>query len=180
MQNELDIVRDVSARLDSAGLAFMLTGSMAMNFYAQPRMTRDIDVVIALQPGDAERVVRLFGPDYYISREAVDSSIAHHLMFNLIHNESVIKVGCIVRQPTEYRLVEFSRRQRIRIQDFETSIVSKEDLILSKLFWARDSHSESQLRDVRNLLATGCDRTHIERWTGELGVAQLWQEITHE
>ena len=180
MKNELDIVRDVSARLDAAGLAFMLTGSMAMNFYAQPRMTRDIDVVVALLPKDAERVVRLFGADYYVSREAVDSSIARHSMFNLIHNESVIKVDCIVRKPTEYRLLEFQRRQRVRIQDFETSIVSKEDLILSKLFWARDSRSELQLRDVRNLVATGCDRAHIERWTVELGVAQLWSEVAHD
>jgi hypothetical protein len=35
----------------------MLTGSMAMNYYAQPRMTRDIDVVLALGPSDAGRVV---------------------------------------------------------------------------------------------------------------------------
>ncbi len=59
MQNELDIVRDVSVRLDSAGLAYMLTGSVAMNYYAQPRMTRDIDVVVALRPADAARVVGL-------------------------------------------------------------------------------------------------------------------------
>jgi hypothetical protein len=55
--------------------------------------------------------------------------------------------------------------------------VSKEDLILSKHYWAKDSHSELQLRDVTNLVATGCDRAYIERWTGELGLANLWQEI---
>ena len=38
MQNELDIVRDVSQRLASAGFDYMLTGSMAMNYYAQPRI----------------------------------------------------------------------------------------------------------------------------------------------
>jgi hypothetical protein len=70
VQNELDIVRDVSARLDGAGIGYMLTGSMAMNYYAQPRMTRDIDLVVALRPGDTDRVVRLFTPDYYVSREA--------------------------------------------------------------------------------------------------------------
>ncbi len=180
MQNELDILRDVSARLDGAGLAFMLTGSMAMNYYAQPRMTRDIDVVVALQPSDADGVVRLFSPDYYVSREAVDSSIAHQSLFNLIHHDSVIKVDCIVRQQTTYRLAEFDRRQRIAIQDFATWIVSKEDLILSKLFWAKDSRSEVQLRDVRNLVSTGCNRAYIEQWTGGLGVANLWQEITHD
>ncbi len=178
MQNELDIVRDVSARLDGANIGYMLTGSMAMNYYAQPRMTRDIDVVVALRPADAARVVQLFSPDYYVSREAVDSSIANASMFNLIHNESVIKVDCIVRKQTEYRLIEFNRRQRIKIEDFETWIVSKEDLILSKLFWAKDSHSELQLRDIKNLISTGCDRGYIEQWTTALGVANLWQEVT--
>jgi hypothetical protein len=178
MQNELDIVRDVSAKLDLAGIGYMLTGSMAMNYYAQPRMTRDIDVVVALRPVDAARVVQLFSPDYYVSREAVDSSIAHQSLFNLIHNESVIKVDCIVRKQNEYRLAEFNRRQRIKIENFETCIVSKEDLILSKLFWAKDSHSELQLRDVKNLVSTGCDRNYIERWTRELGVANLWQEVS--
>ena len=83
MQNELDIVRDVSARLERGGLAYMLTGSMAMNYYAQPRMTRDIDLVVALTPADTDAIVRLFTPDYYVSREAVSSSIAHESLFNL-------------------------------------------------------------------------------------------------
>jgi hypothetical protein len=177
MQNELDIVRDVSARLDSASIGYMLTGSMAMNYYAQPRMTRDIDVVVALRPTDAARVVELFSPDYYVSREAVASSIAQQSLFNLIHNESIIKVDCIVRKLNDYRLEEFGRRQRIRIEDFEPWIVSKEDLILSKLFWAKDSHSELQLRDVKNLISTGCDRAYIQQWTRELEVASLWEEV---
>jgi hypothetical protein len=177
MQNELDIVRDVSARLDGASIGYMLTGSMAMNYYAEPRMTRDIDIVIALIPADSTRLIQLFSPDYYVSREAVESSIAQQSLFNLIHNESVIKVDCIVRKQGEYRLVEFNRRQRIQIENFETWIVSKEDLILSKLFWAKDSRSELQLRDVKNLVLTGCDRAYIQRWTQKLGVANLWKEI---
>ena len=178
MQSELDIVRDVSARLDGASIGYMLTGSMAMNYYAQPRMTRDIDVVVALRPTDAARMVEIFSPDYYVSREAVDSSIAHQSLFNLIHNESVIKVDCIVRKQSEYRLTEFKRRHRITIENFETWIVSKEDLILSKLFWAKDSRSEIQLGDVKNLIWTGCDRSYIEQWTRELGVGSLWQEVS--
>jgi predicted nucleotidyltransferase len=180
MQNELDIVQDVSRRLEAAGIGFMLTGSMAMNFYAQPRMTRDIDVVIALRREDGERLVNLFSPDYFVVREAVDSSIAHESTFNLIHNESIIKVDCIVRKRDAYRLNEFNRRQRVKIDGFETWIVSKEDLILSKLFWAKDSRSEVQLRDVKNLVGSGCDRAYIEGWTGELGLVGLWKEIAHD
>ncbi len=177
MQNELDIVRDVSQKLDAAGVGYMLTGSMALNYHSEPRMTRDIDIVVAMGSADAARVVELFSPDYYVSREAVDGSIAHRSMFNLIHNETVIKVDCIIRKETKYRLHEFTRRQRVRIHDFETWIVSKEDLIISKLAWAGDSHSERQLNDVKNLIATGCDRTYIKHWTAELGLTKLYEEI---
>src|SRR6185503_13021345 len=176
MQNELDIVRDVSLRLERGCLAYMLTGSMAMNYYAQPRMTRDIDIVVALGPQDIDTVVRVFTPDYYVSRDAVSSSIAHESIFNLIHQESVIKVDCIVRKRSPYRRTEFERRQSVTIEDFSTWIVSKEDLMISKLWWAKDSHSELQLRDVRNLAGTGFDKEYVERWTGELGLTNLWKE----
>jgi hypothetical protein len=186
MQTELDIVRDVSQRLEGVGLAYMLTGSMAMNYYAQPRMTRDVDVVIALGPGDAGKVVDLFRPDYYVSEEAVRDSISAESIFNLIHNESVIKVDCIVRKNTPYRQAEFDRRQQIKIDNseslreagpaFSTWIASKEDLIISKLCWAKDSGSEIQMRDVQNLVATGCDADYINRWTCELDLVKLWQQ----
>jgi len=178
--NEIDVVRDISRKFEQAGIPYMLTGSMAMNYYAQPRMTRDIDVVIALAPSEIEAIIRLFSPEYYVSREAVQQSVAHESIFNVIHQESVIKVDCIVRKKSEYRQTEFARRQPVKILDFTTWIVSKEDLIISKLWWAKDSHSELQLRDVRNLLATGSDAVYLERWTRELGLATLLQECRHE
>lgn len=180
MKNEIDIVRDVSQRFDQAGISFMLTGSMAMNYYAEPRMTRDIDLVVALAPKDVDTVTRSFGTDYYVSRDAVSASISSRSKFNLIHNETVIKVDCIVQKRTDYRIVEFQRRQRISIEDFETWIVSKEDLIISKLEWAKDSHSEKQLTDVRNLLQTDYDRNYLQDWTGKLGLHNLLQECLHE
>jgi len=54
--------------------------------------------------------------------------------------------------------------------------VSKEDLIISKLFWAKDSDSELQLGDVKNLVATGYDSTYLEYWTRELGLNNLLTE----
>jgi len=174
--NEIDIVRDISHRFEQAGIPYMLTGSMAMNYYAQPRMTRDIDIVIAITPEDVGRISALFRPDYYVSEQNIRESLAHESIFNLIHQESVIKVDCIIRKNSEYRRTEFERRQRISILDFTTFIVSKEDLILSKLSWAKDSHSEIQLSDVKNLLATGYDAIYLQRWTRELGLDSLLEE----
>jgi hypothetical protein len=174
--NEIDIVRDISHRFQQAGIAYMLTGSMAMNYYAQPRMTRDIDVVIAIAPEDVRRFAASFRPSYYVSEESIRESIVHESIFNLIHEDAVIKVDCIIRKRSEYRRAEFERRQRISILDFTTFIVSKEDLIISKLFWAKDSHSEIQLGDVKNLIATGYDAAYLQRWTRELGVDNLFEK----
>jgi len=182
MKTELDVLRDVSQRLESGGVGFMLTGSMAMNYYAQPRMTRDIDLVVQVTTNQTDLLVSLFETEYYVDRLAIAKAIAQRSMFNLIHNETIVKFDCIVLKNDQYRQEEFARRQRITLGDFQTWIVTREDLILSKLYWARDSKSELQLRDVRNLLSSDCDMPYLFSRAEELGVKALLDEIigTHE
>lgn len=40
----LKFINLVDNRLTSAGIPYMLTGSVAMTFYGVPRMTRDVDI----------------------------------------------------------------------------------------------------------------------------------------
>jgi len=179
-RNEIDVVCDISKRLERAGVDYMLTGSVAMNYYAQPRMTRDIDFVLELSTGKAPALLNALGGEYYVSPDAVAQAIFSRSMFNVIHQQTLIKVDCIVRKPTAFRELEFSRRRQIRVEDFSTWIVSKEDLILSKLEWAKDSHSEFQLRDVRSLLATGYDSDYLREWAQKQGLQNLLEECLHE
>ena len=59
------------------------------------------------------------------------------------------------------------------------SIVTAEDLVLSKLVWAAESRSEIQLQDVRNLMTAVAtlDWTYLEHWAAELTVAELLCEV---
>jgi hypothetical protein len=117
----------------------MLTGSMAVNHYALPRMTRDIDFVLDMKPGDSPRMMAAFQDDYFVRQEAIESALKHRSMFNLIHHETVLKVDCILLKSADYARAEFDRRQPITVRDedmhldFQTVIVTKEDLILAKL-----------------------------------------------
>lgn len=88
-------------------------------------------------------------------------------------NEAVIKVDFIVRKSSEYRLVECARRKKVSLGGFEVFLVSREDLALSKLVWAKDSWSEIQLRDVKNLVAESCDESYLASWARKLGVSKL-------
>jgi hypothetical protein len=100
-------------------------------------------------------------------------------MFNMIHNALVVKVDCGVRKDTEYRREEFARRRAVSVTDQQLFIVSPEDLILSKLDWAKESRSQMQLDDVRNLLRSvqGLDTEYLNRWANRLGLTTLYQEV---
>jgi hypothetical protein len=177
MTEELQLLRDVAGRLDKAGISYMLTGSVALNCYAQPRMTRDIDLVVAFHLKDAERIHEILGKDYYVSDDAAREAVTHQSCFNAIHQTTLIKVDFMIRKGDDYRLNEFDRRQRLKLDDFEVWVVSKEDLILSKLHWAIDSQSERQLADVENLIATGCDTDYLKSWSAALNLTDTLTRV---
>ncbi|MBI4608359.1 MAG: nucleotidyltransferase [Candidatus Rokubacteria bacterium] len=178
MTEELEVLTIVTGRLESAGIGYMVTGSIATNYYAVPRMTRDIDIVVELSARDAERVCALFEGDFYVDRNAVREAIATRGTFNMIHHAHVVKVDLIVRKDSEYRREEFGRRRRASVEGHEFAIVAPEDLIISKLDWARDTRSEVQLSDVRNLLTSipDLDREYLGRWSERLGLGDLYRE----
>ena len=180
MKTEIDILKDVTLKLDSINIPYMLTGSLAMIYYAQPRMTRDIDLVVELVEPKIEVFVNCFSSYYYVSSEAIKDSIENSFMFNLIHLESSIKVDCIIRKPERYRVEEFNRRRKIKFSDFEIYIVSKEDLILSKLDWAKNSESELQLRDVKNLFENDYDKNYLIEWAKKLNLYDFLMSILNE
>jgi hypothetical protein len=157
----------------------MITGSMAANFYATPRMTRDIDLVVELTEADVHRVVTLFQDEYYVDRDMVAQAVRNRSMFNLIHNALVVKVDCVVRKDSEYRREEFARRREVDIDGRRISLVAPEDLILSKLERAKESRSQLQLDDVRNLLRSvqNLNWAYLDRWVDRLGLAALYREV---
>lgn len=179
MISEADIIKDVARRLDSAEIRYMFTGSIAANFYTVPRMTRDIDIVIELVETDIDRVIRLFEKDYLIDKSIVTTAIKEKQMFNIIHYQSVVKIDFIVRKENPYRLEEFSRRKMITFEDTKLYITAPEDLILSKLYWAKENMSELQLSDVRNLLKSvdALDKDYLKKWANYLGVDDIYEKM---
>jgi len=177
---ELLALRDVCARLDGAGIAYMLTGSLAMSFYARPRMTRDIDLVVALEAAKEEQLPGALGADYHADAGALAAAIRGARPWNIIHLPSVVKIDLIPRKDTAYRRAEFERRRRVELAGIPLWIVSVEDLILSKLEWSRESRSEQQRRDVGLLLETPLDRAYLDQWAARLGLEGLLKEAESE
>ncbi len=94
-------------------------------------------------------------------------AVAGRGTFNLIHTDLVVKVDFLVRKDSEYRREEFRRRRRMSVDDLQLFVVAPEDLIISKLEWARDTRSEVQLGDVRNLLDERGAGSRVSRTLGD-------------
>ena len=181
MSEELEVLKIVTQRLKEADINYMVSGSIAANYYTIPRMTRDIDVVIELKPDDIDKFIVLFEGDFYVNREMIADAVSRQGMFNLIHNRYVIKIDFIIKKSSAYQNAEFSRRKQVLIEQSPIWFVSAEDLVISKLLWAKDSHSEMQLKDVRNLMETvhNLDLKYIDNWVRELDLEQIYKEASN-
>ncbi|MFN0200238.1 MAG: hypothetical protein ACKVTZ_01885 [Bacteroidia bacterium] len=134
-------------------------------------MTRDIDIVIALKEEDVSNFVTSFEHGFYCDSEDIKNQVKRKGMFNLIDLTTITTIDFIVKKETEYRQIEFERRQKSDIYGFEFWLVSPEDLILSKLEWIQIYQSDRQLMDITNLLEIQTlDKAYILHWINQLNL----------
>ncbi len=104
---------------------------------------------------------------------AIRRAVAERRMANVIHLASLV-IDLIVRKDEPYRRTEFERRRLHDIEDTEVWMVAPEDLVLSKLIWAR---AGSELQDTSPDVAIALRRLMMSRTGAErLGmVSELFQ-----
>lgn len=179
MNEELEVLKTVTERLGRAGIPYLISGSTAASFYTVPRMTRDIDVVVEVKKDGVDRFVDLFRDDFYIEKESVAREVLREGIFNLIHNEHIVKIDFILRKSSAFQDSMFLRKKKVDLEGCGMWIISPEDLVLAKLLWAKDSRSELQLRDVRNIMRTvkGIDLEYVGEWVVRLGLDAVYNEV---
>ena len=174
-----DLLASTIRALAAARIDYMLTGSLASTFYGEPRATRDIDVVIDPTPASLDRLVEVLLTDgLYVDPAAARTALRERGQFNAIAGEA--KVDFIVRKDRPFSISEFDRRQRVQLLSTEVDMVTVEDLIVAKLWWARESDSERQRRDVAGMISvagTALDREYVGKWAERLGVAEDWRRL---
>jgi hypothetical protein len=180
--SQSQLLKKVLAVLESSGTPSMLTGSFASSMQGEPRLTHDIDLVVAIESqGTAALLAEFRSPDYYLDEQAAAEAIRSGSMFSLLDIGAGDKVDFWLLTDDPFDQARFARRRAERFEDIILHVSSPEDTILMKLRWAEMSGgSEKQMADVRGVFhqqSEGLDLTYIERWASRLGVAHLWESV---
>jgi hypothetical protein len=169
------LLRTVVESLDGAGIPHMVAGSFASTFHSDPRMTRDINLVI--DPESEEPLIEFVGcfdqERFYVGNPI--AAFAERGMFNIIDTQTGWKADLMIRKDRPFSVREFARREPATISGVATFVASVEDTILAKLDWSRDSESTRQLEDVVGMLRArsgSVDFDYLAAGAIELGVGE--------
>jgi hypothetical protein len=173
-----DVFQRVSEVLDLAAIPYMLTGSFASSYYGVLRATHDVDIVIAPAPQSVKTLVQQLNErNYYADLNAAVDAYRNLSMFNALDNETGWKVDFIFRKSSAYAREAFQRRKAVDFHQTRLFVASVEDVIVSKLEWAKMGESARQIEDVAAVFKkqhTAVDRAYIDKWVTELGLNSEW------
>jgi hypothetical protein len=175
-----DIFRRITTALERADIGYMLTGSFASTHYGVLRSTQDIDLVIEATPAQLRTFVEaLADEEYYADLNAALEAHKRQTMFNVIDLATGWKLDLIIRKSRPFSQEEFRRRQRISLHDVPLFVASVEDVVISKLEWAKLAQSRRQIEDVAAVLKVRrdvLDQAYLSHWTKELDIKKEWDE----
>lgn len=173
-----EVLRRITAALDRAGIAYMLTGSFASAHHGAPRSTQDIDIVIAANPTQLRTFVQsLPSSEYYRDLDAALEAHKRQSLFNVIDLATGWKIDLIIRKSRAFSQEEFDRRQSVTVQSLSLFVASAEDVVIAKLEWSKLAQSQRQVEDAATVLKLrweGLNRTYLEKWISELDLKQEW------
>lgn len=189
MQNEpIEVTLKVTHVLESLGIPYLISGSLASTLYGMIHTTQDSDIVAEMRIEHLQPFVSALQGEFYLDDEMIAESIQRHTSFNIIHRETMFKVDVFIPQPRPFLHSQLIRSQK-QTFFFETEVSAKfaspEDTILAKLEWYRlgGEVSERQWRDVLGVLKTRAgtlDLSYLRKWADELEVNHLLERVLKE
>ena len=174
------VFEKLRAALEAAGIPYFVTGSFASSAHGIPRSTNDIDIVIAPTPEQLKTLLSQFPEsEFATSDEAAFEAFHHRSLFNIIDFATLWKVDFIFRQPTPFDASRFSRRQIVDIAGVRLQTASAEDILITKLWWAKLGESERQINDAAGVIqvqGSNLDIKYVEKWVAALELDEQWRK----
>jgi hypothetical protein len=171
-------------RLSTLGVPYMVSGSVAVIIYGEPRLTHDVDLIVVLDQEHISRLPGVFPPaEFYcpptevIAVEAAREQRGH---FNIIHHETGFKADVYLSGQDPLHAWGLARARRLEVEGQVVVVAPPEYVILRKLEYYREGGSDKHLRDIRSMLDTSPDAidcAELEQQIVTRGLQEAWRQV---
>ena len=183
MDNVPDILAAITPiveALEEFGIPYHIGGSVASSLYGIPRLTIDADLVADIRMEHVRPLIRQLETDYYIDEDMIRDALRRQSSFNVIHQDTILKVDIFIPKSRLFDQEELYRvQQEVLLEGTRPfNVASPEGTILNKLEWYRmgGEVSDRQWNDILGVLkvqGTSLDMAYLQRWAANLNVTDL-------
>jgi hypothetical protein len=174
IQDSSSLAADLHRIFVALQIPYYITGGVAAIVYGEPRTTRDLDIVLAIQREDLDPLVTALESNQFYVPGVDDVKSGRMRTLGITQIETIARADLVIAGQEEFDRIQFDRRESIEMPGLgEFYVVSPEDLILNKLRWGKRSQSEKQWRDVLGILKVQgemLDFEYLKRWAEPLDV----------
>jgi len=175
-----DAVVAMFRALDAAGIPYMVVGSLASNFHGIPRSTQDADFVVQLQSGQLTGLEAALPPELRLQSQGGFEAVTGTTRYVVTVAGSAFVCELFVLSDDPHDRERFRRRELVRVLSQDACVAAAEDMVITKLRWAREAGRSKDRDDVRNILAVrgpDLDWAYIAGWADRHGTAALLADI---
>lgn len=162
--------------LDAEKILYFLAGSFASNYYGIPRSTKDADFVLQTHDGLGENFAGRLGDEFVFDPQLSFETVTGTYRQYIRHVQSSFKVELFLLSSDEHDQQRFARRKAVKIFGRTIWLLSAEDVIVSKLRWAR-SKDEDDVKNVMTVQNQKLDWNYIENWCRKHGTLAVMEKI---
>jgi hypothetical protein len=163
-------LRDAVSLLESQRIAYALIGGLAVSLRAQPRVTADVDLVIA---ADVDRALKLAGAlektTFRPFFQDVTDVIEKAYILPLCHRRTSVKVDMAIGM-SGFERQAVARAQRLEVAGAMISVATAEDLLIMKVLAGRPQ-DEQDLQGLVIAQGEFLDWDYCLRVAADLGEA---------
>jgi hypothetical protein len=179
----------IGALLDTHAIPYLVVGSVAAIVHGEYRMTRDIDIVLNLAPGDVRALVDgLRGGFTFLPSDITDALARlpearadwqQRASFCAYDRATGFQIDVYLSSGRPFEVAQFQRAEVIDIPGDpggSLCVASAEDTVLAKLEWYKLAPSDRQWRDVQAILRVQDDalnHAYLRQWAAELAITDL-------
>jgi hypothetical protein len=169
--DHIPLMKRVAQALEATGVPHVLVGSMSSNVHGFARSSKDMDLVVQTDAAGLERLFAAIADSFNLDPQASFETVTGTQRHILVAKDNKFKVEVFHLSSDEHDQERFRRRLTVNYPSLyaRVCILTAEDVIVTKLRWAR----AKDLEDVKDVIAVqetnALDWDYIHRWTATHG-----------